>query len=191
MFKTWSVCSFILQNDNILLLTVSAVWFVTKQKSVYVSWTRKQSCCHGLYAQCVDFRKITACSCSIKLRHAFIPNFKNLKACIYVCAYMSFNCTWIYLLATLRSFGCRKVNANKSLSIRQAADVAICCWREGKKNQTELSKRFCFCSFFCFFFSSQAGFFNKQKEKFQYLKIKFYEHSQDFLWITVLRKGST
>lgn len=125
---------------HILLLTVSTVWFVSRKKPIHVSSTRQQSCCDELYAQCVDLRKITSCSCS----YTKLQELESMH--LYVCIYVVFNCTWIYLLATLRSFGGRKVNANKSLSIREGADVAICCWREGKK-QTELSKRFCFFSF--------------------------------------------
>lgn len=64
-----------------------------------------------------------------------MPNSKNLKARIYVCVYTFLNCTLIFLLATLRGFGSRQLNANKSLPIREATDVAMCCWRGGGKQK--------------------------------------------------------
>lgn len=141
MFKTSSVCSFILQNDNILLLTVSAVWFVSRKKPVHVSSTRKPSCCDELYAQCFDLRKITSCSCS----YTKLQELESMY--LYVCVYIVFNCTWIYLLATLRSFGCRMTSHYPSGREQMLPYVA-----GGKeKKQTELSKKFCFFSFFFLF----------------------------------------
>lgn len=154
-----------LQNDNILLFTVSAVWFVNKQKPIHVSSIRKQNCCDGPYAQCVDLRKKTACSCS----YTALEEFESMY--LYICIYI--------FLVHLNLSAChfKKFWLQKS----QCQQVIIhqrgnrCCHMllEGRKKTDWALQKLLFL-FFLFSLQVKQVFFINRKTTFNIWKVKFY-----------------
>lgn len=88
MPETQSVCSLMLRNENILLLTVCCMISQIVSKSQLVFPQQEIKVVLMGFILSLLTREIIACSCNIS-------NYKNLKACIYIFMFVVgfFNCT--------------------------------------------------------------------------------------------------